>query len=179
MKMMQSLVAALAALVVLNVSAEPLKVGDKAPDFALKGTDGKIHKLSDYRGKQAVVVAWYPKALTGGCTKECQSLKESGQELRKFDVAYFAASVDDEALNKQFSDKLGLDFPLLSDPTKDTAKSFGVLNDRGMANRWTFFIDKNGTITHIDKQVNPEGYGKTVAAKLKDLGIASSELGRK
>jgi peroxiredoxin Q/BCP len=173
MKMMQSLVAALAALVVLNVSAEPLKVGDKAPDFALKGTDGKIHKLSDYRGKQAVVVAWYPKALTGGCTKECQSLKESGQELRKFDVAYFAASVDDEALNKQFSDKLQLDFPLLSDPTKKTATAYGVLNERGMANRWTFFIDKNGKISAIDQKVNPEGYGQTVAAKLKDLGIAS------
>jgi peroxiredoxin Q/BCP len=173
MKLMQSLVAALAALLVMNVSAEPLKAGDKAPDFSLKGTDGKVHKLSDYKGKEPVVLAWYPKALTGGCTKECLSLKESGAELRKFDVAYFAASVDDEPLNKQFSDKLQLDFPLLSDPTKETAKAYGVLNERGMANRWTFYIDKNGTITHVDRQVNPEGYGKTVAAKLKDLGVAA------
>jgi peroxiredoxin Q/BCP len=179
MKVMQNLVAALAAVLVMNVAGAELKVGDKAPNFSLKGTDGKIHKLSEYRGKQAVVLAWYPKALTGGCTKECQSLKESGAELRKYDVAYFAASVDDEALNKQFSDKLQLDFPLLSDPSKETAEAYGVLNDRGMANRWTFYIDKTGTITHIDRQVNPDGYGKTVAAKLKDLGIASSELGRK
>jgi peroxiredoxin Q/BCP len=171
MKLMQSLVAALAAVFVMNVAAEPLKVGDKAPDFSLKGTDGKVHKLSDYKGKEAVVLAWYPKALTGGCTKECQSLKASGAELRKFDVAYFAASVDDEALNKQFSDKLQLDFPLLSDPTKETAKAYGVLNERGMANRWTFFIDKNGKISAIDPKVNPEGYGETVAAKLKDLGV--------
>jgi peroxiredoxin Q/BCP len=173
MKLMHSLVAALAALLITNVAAEPLKVGDKAPDFTLKGTDGKTHKLSDYKGKQAVVLAWYPKALTGGCTKECQSLKASGEELRKYDVAYFAASVDDEPLNKQFSDKLQLDFPLLSDPTKETAKAYGVLNERGMANRWTFFIDKNGKISAIDQKVNPEGYGQTVAAKLKDLGIAS------
>lgn len=173
MKLMQTLVAALAAVLITNASAEPLKVGDKAPDFTLKGTDGKTHKLSDYRGKEAVVLAWYPKALTGGCTKECQSLKASGEELRKFDVAYFAASVDDEALNKQFSDKLQLDFPLLSDPTKETAKAYGVLNERGMANRWTFYIDKNGKISAIDQKVNPEGYGQMVAAKLKDLGVPS------
>ena len=175
MKMMQSLVAALAALLITNVTAEPLKVGDKAPDFSLKGTDGKTHKLSDFKGKQPVVVAWYPKALTGGCTKECLSLKESSAELRKFDVAYFAASVDDEALNKQFSDKLQLDFPLLSDPTKETAKAYGVLNERGMANRWTYYIDKDGKIAAIDQKVNPEGYGQTVAAKLKDLGVAEKK----
>jgi peroxiredoxin Q/BCP len=168
-------VAALAALLMINVSAAPLKVGDTAPDFSLKGTDGKTHKLSEYKGKQAVVLAWYPKALTGGCTKECQSLKQSGAELRKFDVAYFAASVDDEPLNKQFSDKLELDFPLLSDPTKETAKAYGVLNERGMANRWTFYIDKNGKITNIDEKVNPEGYGATVAAKLKDLGVPAKK----
>jgi peroxiredoxin Q/BCP len=173
MKLMKSLIAVFAALLIANVTAEPLKVGDKAPDFTLKGTDGKTHKLSEYKGKQAVVLAWYPKALTGGCTKECQSLKASGEELRKYDVAYFAASVDDEALNKQFSDKLQLDFPLLSDPTKETAKAYGVLNERGMANRWTYYIDKNGKISAIDQKVNPEGYGQTVAAKLKDLGVAA------
>ena len=175
MKLMQSLVAVLAALLITNVTAEPLKVGDKAPDFTLKGTDGKTYKLSDFKGKQPVVVAWYPKALTGGCTKECLSLKESGAELRKYDVAYFAASVDDEALNKQFSDKLQLDFPLLSDPTKETAKAYGVLNERGMANRWTYYIDKDGKIAAIDQKVNPEGYGQTVSAKLKDLGVSAKK----
>ena len=175
MKLIKTLAAALAAALIMNVSAEPLKVGDKAPDFTLKGTDGKTYKLSDFKGKQPVVVAWYPKALTGGCTKECLALKESGPELRKYDVAYFGASVDDEALNKQFSDKLQLDFPLLSDPTKETAKAYGVLNERGMANRWTFYIDKDGKISHVDQKVNPEGYGQTVSAKLKDLGVAAKK----
>lgn len=164
-------VAALAALAMFNVHAEPLKVGDTAPDFSLKGSDGKTYKLSEFKGKQAVVVAWYPKALTGGCTKECQSLKDSGAELRKFNAAYFGASVDQPELNKEFSDKLALDFPLLSDPTKETAKAYGVLNERGMANRWTFYIGKDGKIAHIDQQVKVETYGNTVAAKLKELGV--------
>lgn len=175
MKLIKTLAAALAAALIMNASAEPLKVGDKAPDFTLKGTDGKTYKLSDFKGKQAVVVAWYPKALTGGCTKECLALKESGPELRKYDVAYFGASVDDEALNKQFSDKLQLDFPLLSDPSKETAKAYGVLNDRGMANRWTYYIDKDGKIAHVDQQVKVDGYGQTVAAKLKDLNVAAKK----
>jgi len=173
---MRSLMAVLAAMSMMNaVAAAALKVGDAAPDFSLQGSDGKTYKLSDFKGKQAVVLAWYPKALTGGCTMECKSLKESGAELRKFDVAYFAASVDDAALNKQFSDKLSLDFPLLSDPTKETAKAYGVLNERGMANRWTFFIDKDGKIAAIDDKVKPEGYGATVAAKLKELKVADKK----
>jgi peroxiredoxin Q/BCP len=171
MKLMRSLMAAVAVACALNASAE-LKVGDKAPDFSLQGSDGKTHKLSEYKGKKAVVVAWYPKALTGGCTMECKSLKASGEELRKFDVAYFGASVDSPELNKQFSDKLELDFPLLSDPTKETAKAYGVLSERGMANRWTFFIDKDGKIAAIDHSVKPDGHGTAVAAKLKELGVS-------
>ncbi len=167
--------AAVAALLMINATAAPLQVGDQAPDFTLKGTDGKTYKLSDFKGKQAVVVAWYPKALTGGCTKECQSLKESGAELRKYDVAYFGASVDEPELNKEFSDKLALDFPLLSDPSKETAKAYGVLNERGMANRWTFFVGKDGKIAHIDSQVKPDGHGAAVVGKLKDLGVSAKK----
>ena len=66
--------------------AEPtvVKVGDMAPDFNLPGTDGKNHKLSDYRGKQAVVIAWFPKAFTGGCTIECKSLADNGDKIKKW-----------------------------------------------------------------------------------------------
>ena len=167
-----SWMAALAAVCLLNVSAAPLKVGDQAPDFELKGSDGKTYKLSELKGK-AVVVAWYPKALTGGCTAECKSLKASGEELRKFDVKYFGASVDKPELNKEFSDKLELDFPLLSDPTMETAKTYGVLNERNMANRWTFYIDKNGKIAGIDQAVKTGSHGADVAAKLKEMGVAA------
>lgn len=171
MKLFRSLAAILAAGLVFNVSAEALKVGEQAPDFSLKGSDGKTYKLSDFKGKQPVVVAWFPKAMTKGCTIECKSLKDSSAALKKYDVAYFAASVDEPAKNKEFSDSLHLDFPLLSDPSKETAKAYGVLNERGMANRWTFYIDKDGKIAAIDQKVNPEGYGMTVAGKLKELGV--------
>src|SRR5207244_1708556 len=69
------------------------KVGDKAPDFELKGTDGKTYKLADFKGKKAVVLAWFPKADTPGCTKECKSFKSDGTKLRELNVAYFTISV--------------------------------------------------------------------------------------
>src|SRR5687768_14420922 len=167
------LVAALAAAVV--AVAEPLKVGDDAPEFELKGSDGKTYKLSDFKGKKAVVVAWYPKAFTGGCTKECKALAEQGDEIRKYDVAYFTASVDEAEQNKKFAESLKLDYPILSDPSKETAKAFGVLNERGMANRWTYYIDKNGKIAAIDQKVNTENHGKDIAAKLKELGVSEKK----
>src|SRR6478609_12175359 len=113
--------------------APELKVGDPAPDFSLQGTDGKTHKLSEYKGKEAVVLAWFPKAFTQGCTIECKSLAEHGDLIQKYDVTYFMASVDplDGAQgNKAFAETHKADFPLLSDPTKDTAKAYGVLTER-------------------------------------------------
>src|SRR6476469_9961372 len=74
--------------------APELKVGDPAPDFSLPASDGKTYKLSDFKGKQAVVIAWFPKAFTQGCTVECRSLAANGDKVRKFDAAYFMASVD-------------------------------------------------------------------------------------
>ena len=155
--------------------AEPLKVGDDAPNFELKGSDGKTYKLSDFKGKKAVVIAWYPKAFTGGCTKECKALAEQGDEIRKYDVAYFTASVDEAEQNKKFAEELELDYPILSDPSKETAKAFGVLNERGMANRWTYYIDKNGKIAAVDQKVNTENHGKDIAAKLKELKVAEKK----
>ena len=88
-----------AMLCVAGFAASPatageLKVGDQAPDFTLQATDGKTYKLSDFKGKQAVVLAWFPKAFTQGCTIECKSLAEHGDMIKKYDVAYFMASVD-------------------------------------------------------------------------------------
>ena len=186
------LVGAMAAVAVLaqapNISAPQvstvLKVGDMAPDFTLQGTDGKTHKLSEYRGKQAVVIAWFPKAFTQGCTIECKSLAENGDKIKKYDVAYFMASVDPLEDNLKFakatSVKLGdtivekkeADFPMLSDPTKDVAQKYGVLNPRGVANRWTFYIDKSGKITAIDTAVRPATSAEDMLAKLSELKVS-------
>ena len=174
---MKRIISALVAVAVATVvgMAEPLKVGDDAPNFELKGSDGKTYKLSDFKGKKPVVIAWYPKAFTGGCTKECKALAEQGGEIRKYDVAYFTASVDEAEKNKEFAESLKLDYPILSDPSKETAKAFGVLNERGMANRWTYYIDKNGKIAAIDQKVDTENHGKDIAAKLKDLGVSEKK----
>ena len=178
------LAAALVASVMAQAAAE-LKVGDMAPDFTLQGTDGKTHRLSEYRGKQAVVVAWFPKAFTQGCTIECKSLAENGDKIRKYDVTYFMASVDAVEDNMKFAkatqvklgenlvDKKEADFPLLSDPTKATAQAYGVLNERGMANRWTFYIDKSGKIAAIDSAVKPATSAEDMIAKLGELHVAN------
>jgi peroxiredoxin Q/BCP len=174
MKRIISVMMAVATATVLSM-AEPLKVGDDAPNFEMKGSDGKTYKLSDFKGKKPVVIAWYPKAFTGGCTKECKALAEQGDEIRKFDVAYFTASVDEPEKNKEFAESLKLDYPILSDPSKETAKAFRVLNERGMANRWTYYIDKNGKIAAVDQKVNTENHGKDIAAKLKELNFPAKK----
>ena len=170
MKKLISLFALLVASTLL-VSAAELKVGDNAPNFELKGSDGKTYRLSDFKGKKPVVIAWFPKAFTGGCTKECKAMKEQGDEIRKFDAAYFTASVDDAEQNKKFAESLSVDYPILSDPTKETAKAYGVLNERGMANRWTFYIDKDGKIAAIDKAVKPPTSAEDVIAQLETLKV--------
>jgi peroxiredoxin Q/BCP len=167
--------AAIAVAVTTTLAQAPaaeLKVGDPAPDFTLKGTDGKTYKLSDFKGKKAVVVAWFPKAFTKGCTIECKSLAENGHLIKKYDVTYFMASVDPLDENTKFGAEYKADFPLLSDPDKAVATAYGVLNQRGMANRWTFYIGKNGTILAIDKTVKPATSAEDMAAKLKELNVA-------
>lgn len=168
-----------------------VKVGDMAPDFTLQGTDGKTHKLSDYRGKQAVVVAWFPKAFTSGCTIECKSLAENGDKIQKFQVAYFMASTDKIEDNSAFAkatsvtlqgrngapatvvEKKEADFPMLADPTMSTARAYGVLNEeRGFANRWTFYIDKTGKVAAVDTAVRPASSAEDMVAKLGELKIA-------
>ena len=176
-------VATLVAGVMAQGPAE-LKVGDMAPDFTLPGTDGKTHKLSEYRGKQAVVVAWFPRAFTQGCTIECKSLAENGDRIKKYDVTYFMASVDALEDNIKFAkatsvtlgdkvvEKKEADFPMLSDPGKQVATAYGVLNARGTANRWTFYIDKTGRVAAIDKMVRPETSAEDMLAKLGEIKIA-------
>jgi len=164
---------ALLALLVSTVSAaDAPQVGDEAPDFTMTGSDGKFYKLSDFKGKQAVVVAWYPRAFTGGCTKECQSFKNQGGQIREYNVAYFTASTDPVEKNTKFAESLGVDYPILSDPDGSVATAYGLYNpEKKAAARWTFYIGKDGKILHIDKTVKTENHGADVAAKLGELGV--------
>ena len=185
----------LAAILGTTLSAQTaeLKVGDMAPDFSLQASDGKTYKLSQFRGKQAVALAWFPRAFTQGCTIECKSLAENGHLIKKYDVAYFMISTDNvedqtkfanastvtlgQGDKKQVVEKKAADFPMLADPTKQTATAYGVLRDFGgqfgvMAQRWTFYIGKDGKILAIDKEVKPATSAEDMAAKLGDLKIA-------
>ena len=162
-------------LAAMPAAAGDLKVGDQAPNFKLQATDGKTYALADFKGKEGVVLAWFPKAFTQGCTIECKSLAEHGDMIKKYNAKYFMISVDPlegEQGNKAFAAAHNADFPLLSDPGKDTANAYGVINaQRGFANRWTFYIDKTGKITAIDKEVKPATSAEDMAATLKQLGV--------
>lgn len=150
-----------------------LTVGDAAPDFTLEASDGHTYALKDFRGRQPVVVAWFPKAFTSGCTIECRSLAEKGHLIRALGAKYFMASVDPVEDNAGFAAREKADFPILSDPTKATAKAYGVLNERGTATRWTYYIGKDGRITHIDKAVKPATSAEDIAMKLTELGLTA------
>src|SRR5262245_21647513 len=167
----------LAAALVVGARAQSteLKVGDNAPDFSLAASDGKTYKLSDFKGKKAVVVAWFPKAFTSGCTVECKSLAQNGDKIRKFNVAYFMASVDPVDQNKGFAEQEKADFPLLSDPGKQTAQAYGVLNQNGMARRWTYYIGKDGKILGIDKEVKPPTSAEDMIAKLTEYHVEAAK----
>ena len=155
--------------------AGDLAVGDLAPDWTLHASDGRTYTLSDYRGRQAVVVAWFPKAYTRGCTAECKSLAEHGDLIRQYDVTYFMASVDPLEDSKGFAAQQKADFPLLSDPDKQVAKAYGVLQPAGYARRETFYVGVDGRILAIDRNVKPETSAEDMAARLGELGTAKAK----
>jgi peroxiredoxin Q/BCP len=159
-------------LSVIGAQAGDLRVGDPAPDFTLQASDGSTYTLSEYKDKQAVVIAWFPKAFTSGCTVECKSLAENGHLIRKYDVTYFMASVDPLEDNVRFSEATKADFPLLSDPSKTVAKAYGVLHMLGYAKRYTIYIGADGTVLKIDTKVNPKTSAEDMAATLGNLGVA-------
>ena len=157
------------------IASADLKVGDVAPDFRLAATDGKTYTLADFRGKEAVVLAWFPKAYTSGCTIECKSLAQNGHLLKVYRLTYFMASVDPLEQNKGFAAQEKADFPLLSDPTKATAQAYGVLGAAGYAARRTFYIGVDGRIIAIDANVRPATSAQDMAAKLAQLGVAKRQ----
>lgn len=86
-------------------------------------------------------------------------------------MAYFTASVDPIERNAAFAESMELDYPILSDPNKEVAKAFGCLNARSMANRWTYYVGKDGKVLFIDKSVKAADHGKSIAAKLAELDV--------
>ena len=156
---------------VLSINVFSLEVGDKAPAFSLEATDGKTYSLQQFLNKEAVVIAWYPRAFTSGCTIECKSLAQNGHLLKDLEVTYFMASVDPIEKNVKFAIDNGADFPLLSDPTKETAKAYNVMGII-FPKRHTIYISKTGEVMYIDKNVNPKTSAEDMASKLIELGVS-------
>jgi len=161
----------LAIFTSFSLLASDLKVGELAPNFKLQATNGDYYQLSDYKGKQAVVLAWYPMANTRGCTIECKSLVEKGHLIREYNASYFMASVDPLDDNRAFAKKTGADFPMLSDPSKDVAKAYDVLNIFRVASRVTFYISKEGKILKIDEDISPKTAAEDIADNLEKLNV--------
>jgi len=126
--------------------------GSKAPGFELKDQDGKTHRLSDYAGKK-VVLFFYPKNFTPGCTTEVCSFRDSYELLKKKGVVLLGVSADSVESHKKFREKYSLPFPLLSDPEKKVIKSYGAMKEKSMfgktflgIQRSTFIIDEKGNM---------------------------------
>ena len=167
-----TLLVALCAALPLFAHAADLAPGDKAPDFTLQTTEGKPVKLSDFVGKRGVVLAWYPKAFTGGCTEELKSFADAEAELAKYDVAVYMVSFDTPEKNAEFQKSLNAKLPLLSDTKGDVADAFGNSGLGGMyAKRWTYYIDKDGVVRFVDKDVKTATAAKDIVAKLDELGF--------
>ena len=130
-----------------------LKVGDMAPDFTLPSTAGGEVKLSSFRGKSTVILAFYPAAFTGGCTQQMQAYQFNLDKIDASSAQVFGVSADNTPSQREFAAKVGAKFPMLSDfVTRNMLKDYGVLvASRGVANRANFVIDKAGKITYIEE----------------------------
>jgi len=131
-------------------SAETPKVGDKAPLVQAKDQDGKTFKLADVVGKKIVLLYFYPKDDTPGCTKEACGLRDRMADLKKDNVQVVGVSFDNEDSHKKFIAKHNLNFPLLADTDGKIAEAYAAkMPERNMARRVSFLIDKDGKIAHI------------------------------
>ena len=164
----------LLAVSVVTVNAQQpgkthLKVGDMAPDFTLPSTDNKQVKLSDFKGKNTVVLAFFPAAFTGGCTKEMTSYAADIDKFKNSDAVVFPISTDNTPTLRHWAEELKASYVMLSDFQRKVTAQYGVLMpDRGIANRTTFVVDKDGKIQHID-----EG---TAAVDISGAATACSRL---
>lgn len=137
-----------------------LAVGTKAPEFTTKDSDGNTVSLSDFKGK-TVVLYFYPKDDTPGCTKEAQSFRDNYEKYQNQDMVVLGVSRDDEASHKMFKEKYGLPFTLLTDVDGSITRAYDA--DGGdVSQRITYVIDENGTISYVDNNVNTSTHADDV-----------------
>ena len=152
-----------------------LAVGDKAPAFALKDQHGKLVRLSGFKGKR-VVVYFYPKADTPGCTTQACGVRDHLPDYEPAGAVVLGASADPVAKVKRFHDKQHLNFRLLADEDHSVADTYGVWMEKSMygrtywgAQRATFIIDADGKVAHVIPKVSPKTHDEQVLAVLAEL----------
>jgi peroxiredoxin Q/BCP len=151
-----------------TAAPKDLAPGMKAPDFSLPTTDGKKFSLSAQKGKK-VVLYFYPKDDTSGCTREACSFRDNYAALKRKGVVLVGVSTDSVASHEKFAGKYDLPFPLVSDENKELVTKYGVWQEKNMYGRkymgtarTTFVIDENGTITHVFPKVKVDGHTEEV-----------------
>lgn len=155
-----------------QAKAELVK-GEPAPDFSLMDQSGKVHRLSGYQGGW-VVLYFYPKDDTPGCTKEACEFRDDHNRLTEMGVVLLGVSTDEIESHQAFAEKYHLPFPLLSDAHGEVAKRYGSLLQLGpikFAKRHSFIIDPEGRIAHIYRDVTPKTHSDEVIAQLLALGV--------
>jgi peroxiredoxin (alkyl hydroperoxide reductase subunit C) len=125
-----------------------LQVGDVAPDFELPASGNRTVKLSDFRGKKNVLLAFYPFAFSPVCSLQLPGLQQNLGEFEKLNTAVLGISVDSKHSSAAFAEHLHLDFPLVSDYNKEATAAYGVLREGGFAERALFVIDRDGKIVY-------------------------------
>ena len=153
-------------------------VGSKAPAFNLPASTGQTIALADFAGKP-LVVFFYPKADTPGCTKEACGFRDALAGYKQVGVPILGVSPDPVKAVTKFAEKFDLNFPLLADEDHAVCDRYGVWQEKSMygrkymgAARVTFVIDKDGKIAHVFEKVKPEGHDKEVMGWLKENGLA-------
>ena len=146
-----------------------LNIGDKAPDFAIPDQDGLVHKLSDYAGRK-LVIYFYPKDNTPGCTAQACNLRDNYYDLRQKGYEVIGVSVDSEKSHQKFIQKFELPFTLLADTDKTMVGDYGVWQEKSMYGRkymgvmrYTFIIDEQGVIQDIITKVDTQEHARQIA----------------
>ncbi|SFW74819.1 peroxiredoxin [Luteibacter sp. UNCMF366Tsu5.1] len=164
-------------LVTASAWAAAPAVGDKAPDFRLQDQKGDWHTLETHKG-QWLVLYFYPKDFTAGCTTEVCTYRDDTAKLHKAGAVVLGVSLDDVKSHKEFAEKYHVPFPLLSDADSAVATKYAVLTTtptgQKYARRETFLIDPSGKIVKIYKDVDPEKNSGQVLADLADLKKAGA-----
>jgi peroxiredoxin Q/BCP len=156
-------------LVSCGGTAENISVGEMAPDFTLNDSENNTYTLSDFRGKSPVVIYFYPKAGTSGCTTQACGIRDQYSDFKEFGIVVLGISVDSKEEIKEFVKDNNLNFPLLSDADKVVAKQYDVLNNIGLASRVTFILDKEGKIVNIIRNVEVDSHANQVFEFAKKL----------